>query len=131
MRASYADRPNRWQHARVLMGYEICELCYALPILPLLVQSFGSIPQMLRVCMAALVVHLTPVLTIPLNRQRQVPRVAQGIFHTGRIYASEFIGEAKVDVVEKPGAVRAIVLYRIERLHDVLLASLTVLGSRG
>jgi hypothetical protein len=41
---------------------------------------------------------------------------------------SELVSEAQVDVVEEPGAVRAKVLVRIERLHDILFASLPVLG---
>jgi nucleoid DNA-binding protein len=47
------------------------------------------------------------------------------------VHRPEPVSEAQVDVVEEPGAVRSVVPVRIERLHDVLFASLPVLGGRG
>ena len=79
--------------------------------------------------MAVLVAHLTPAFCVPLNGQRQVTRAAQRIFHTGRIHGSEFIGEAEVDVVLEPSLTGPIVPCGVERLHNVLHASLPILGS--
>jgi hypothetical protein len=39
-----------------------------------------------------------------------------------------FIGEAEIDVVPEPGFVRIVVSQRVERCHDVLPASIAVLG---
>jgi hypothetical protein len=47
MRASCEDRLNHWQRCKIFTAHEMREFHYALPILPLLLQSFGSIPQML------------------------------------------------------------------------------------
>ncbi len=60
-----------------------------------------------------------------------MPGRHKGFFIRFEMDRPEFVSEAQVDVVEEPGAVRAEVLVRIERLHDVLLASLPVLGGRG
>jgi len=47
MGASFEDRSNRWQRCKIFTVHEMREFHYAPPILPLLLQSFGSIPQML------------------------------------------------------------------------------------
>jgi hypothetical protein len=47
------------------------------------------------------------------------------------MHRPKLISEAQVDVVEEAGAVRSVVLARIECLDDVLFASLPVLGDRG
>ncbi len=78
--------------------------------------------------MAVLVIHLTPILGIHLNRQRQVPCAAQRIFRADRLHCSELVREAQVDVVQEPTQVRAVVPGRIEGLHNVLFTSLPVLG---
>ncbi len=78
--------------------------------------------------MAVLVVHPTAVFSIPLNRQRHVPSAAQRILRAGRLHGSEFVPKAQVDVVQEPMHVRAMVLSRVEGLHDVFLASFSVLG---
>jgi hypothetical protein len=44
------------------------------------------------------------------------------------MHVPEFVPEAQIDVVQEPTQIRAIVLARVEGLHDVLLASFAVLG---
>ena len=60
--------------------------------------------------------------------QRQVTRVAHGVLSAFGVYGSELVREAQVNVVQKPRLVRTMVLGRVEGLHDVLFASLPVLG---
>jgi hypothetical protein len=47
------------------------------------------------------------------------------------VHRPKLVRQSQVDVVEEPGAARSVVLVRIESLHDVLLASLPVLGGCG
>jgi hypothetical protein len=128
VRVSREDRPNGWHHARVLAGYEIRELRYPAAVLPLLLQMLGSSPEVFRVCVAVLVVHLTPAFGIDLPVQRNVPRAAQRIFHAGRLHGSESVPKAQVDVVQEPTQVRTVVPGRIEGLNDVSFTSFAVLG---
>ena len=44
------------------------------------------------------------------------------------MHASELVREAEIDVVPEPRFVCAVMLNRVERLHDVVPASLPVLG---
>ncbi|MFZ0359592.1 MAG: hypothetical protein WAL58_04090, partial [Terriglobales bacterium] len=81
--------------------------------------------------MAELVTDLIAIRFLPMRGQGQVAGSTQRILHPFRVNRPKFVSEAQVDVVEEPGAVRAEMLVRIERLHDVLLASLPVLGGRG
>jgi hypothetical protein len=81
--------------------------------------------------MAELVPDLIAIRFVEMGAQGQVAGTTQGIFHPFRIDRPKFVPEAEVNVVLKPGLVRPVVLVRIERLHDVFLASLTVLGRRG
>ena len=81
--------------------------------------------------MAELIPDLIAIRFLPMGGQGQVAGSAQRILHPFRVDRPEFVSEAQVDVVEEPGAVRPVVLVRIERLHDVLFASLPVLGDRG
>src|ERR1700691_756074 len=79
--------------------------------------------------MAVLFIYRTPVFSINVPGQRQITRAAQRIFHTGRIHSPEFIGEAEVDVVLEPSLTGPIMSCGVERLHDLFLASLPILGS--
>jgi hypothetical protein len=81
--------------------------------------------------MAELVSDLIAIRFLPMSAQGQVAGATQRVFQPFRVDRPKFVSEAQVDVVEEPSAVRSVVLVRIERLHDVLLASLTVLGRRG
>jgi hypothetical protein len=81
--------------------------------------------------MAELVSYLIAISFIDVGGQGQVAGATQGIFHPFRVDRPKFVSEAQVDVVKEPSVVRSVVLVRIERLHDVLLASMTVLGRRG
>jgi nucleoid DNA-binding protein len=86
---------------------------------------------MRRVRVEELVSGLILICSIPMVGQGQVAGATQWILRPFQIDCSELVPEAQVDVVEEAGAVRAKVLVRIERLHDILLASLTVLGRWG
>jgi hypothetical protein len=54
--------------------------CYSLPLLCPFLQVFTRFPEVLRVCMAVLVVRLTPLFGIPLNRQGTFPVRHNGLF---------------------------------------------------
>jgi hypothetical protein len=81
--------------------------------------------------MAELVADLIAIRFVEMGAQGQVAGTTQGVFHPFRVDRPKFVSETKVDVVEEPGTIRSVVLVRIERLNDVLLASLTVLRRRG
>lgn len=88
-------------------------------------------PQVRRVRMAELVVHPPGIALLKVPAEGDVPCAADWVLHPFRADRREFVSEAEVDVVAEPGCVRTVVLARIERLHDVLFASLPVLGVRG
>jgi len=81
--------------------------------------------------MAELITDREGIATFPFGVERHVSVLRQRILHSLRAKSSESIREAQVDVVLKPGLVRAVVLARIERLHDVFLASVPVFGCGG
>ncbi|MGA8152714.1 MAG: hypothetical protein WB952_17315 [Terriglobales bacterium] len=81
--------------------------------------------------MAELIADLMAIRFLEMGGQGQVAGAADWVLHPFRTDRPEFVSEAKVDVVEEPGTARTIVLVGVKCLHDVLLASLTVLGDRG
>jgi hypothetical protein len=58
----------------------------------------------------------------------EVSGATQGVLHALGMNGSELIREAEIDVVTEPGFIRPVVPQRVERCHDVLLASVAVLG---
>ncbi len=80
--------------------------------------------------MAELVSDPIAIRFFPMRGQGQVAGAAQRVLHPLRADRPKFVSEAKVDVVEEPGGARPVMLVRVERLHDVLLARLAVLGNR-
>jgi nucleoid DNA-binding protein len=80
--------------------------------------------------MAELVPDLIAIRFVEMSGQGQVAGTTQGILLPFRADRPIFVSEAQVDVVLEPSLVRPVVLVRIECLHDVLFASLTVLGCR-
>jgi hypothetical protein len=99
MRASCEDRSNRWLYAGTFTSNKAREFHYALPILTLLLQSFPSLLEVVRVRVAVLVVHLPPIFDIHLPGQRKVPCASQRISYALRTHSPEFVREAEVDVV--------------------------------
>jgi hypothetical protein len=81
--------------------------------------------------MAKFIPNLIAIYFVEMDGQGQVAGATQWVLYPFQMDRSELVSEAQVDVVEEPGAVRAKVLVRIERLHDILFASLPVLGGCG
>ncbi len=78
--------------------------------------------------MAVFVVHRAGVLTFDVSVEREISGTEQGILHALRPHSPELVGEAEIHVIPEPGFIRAVVLHRVERLHDVLVASIAELG---
>jgi hypothetical protein len=57
-----------------------CEFHYSFPIPPLFFQSFGSLPEVIRMNMAKFVVHLTPAFCVPLNDSDKLAVRHSGFF---------------------------------------------------
>jgi hypothetical protein len=78
-----------------------------------------------------LIICLIAIRVLPSCGQGQVAVAAQRILQPSRAHGTELVSETKVNVVEEASGIRAVVLDGVERFHDVLLASLTVLRIRG
>ncbi|MGB6738114.1 MAG: hypothetical protein WBE55_20450 [Candidatus Sulfotelmatobacter sp.] len=102
-----------------------------MPVLALFLLPLTPLLEICRVGMAELVSYLIAIRFIDVGAQGQVAGATQGIFDPLRVDRPELVDKAKIDVVLKSRLACTMVLVRIERLHDVLLASLTVLGRRG
>jgi hypothetical protein len=74
--ASCEDHSDRGQRCRIFTSNKVCEFHYSFPILPVFFQSFGSLPEVIRMNRAVFVVQLTPAFCVPLNAQRQIARAA-------------------------------------------------------
>ena len=81
--------------------------------------------------MAELVVSLILIRILPNGSQRKVAGAADWILQPLGAHATEFISETEVYVVKEAGSTRPVVLNRIEGLHDVLVASLSMLRNCG
>ena len=98
---------------------------------PLPLLTLAPPPQVRRMCMTELVAHLPGIALINVSPEGNVPCAADRILHPFRTDRPELVCQTQIDVVEEPGAVRPVMLARVERLYDVLFASLPVLGGRG
>jgi hypothetical protein len=127
----FKDHLHRSERARIFALHKIHELANKVPVLALFLLTLTLCPEMRRVCMAELISDLIAIRFVEMSGQGQVAGATQGILLPFRVDRPISVSEAQVDVVLKPCLVRPVVLVRIECLHDVLFASLTVLGDRG
>ena len=121
------ERLYSGQSLRVLPLHEVQEFLKECPIVTLLLASLLRRSQMSRMFVAEFI-NGAGFFGCSLCIEKECSGAAQVILHALGKHGSELIREAEIDVITEPGFVRSVVLHRVERCHDVLLASLAVFG---
>ena len=108
MRLSQKERLDCWQNIRVFSPDEVQEFGDESSILTPFLGSICSPLQVFRMCVAKLIADRKGIATFSLCVERHVSGLGQRIFHTLGAKSPEFVREAQVDVVLKPGLVRPV-----------------------